>query len=587
MLSDSSVLDAEGDILGEATVVRDVSERRATQGELAASRQRAQDILESISDAFYALDHDWRLTYLNARTEQLWGRPREALLGQVLWDIFPQVRGTETHTQHLRAAHERRRVTYETVSPILGQWIEVTIYPSEAGLSVYFHDITPRKQAEAAERAARETAERMAAHAAVLSDASRVLAEVGPELAAVRSAIARIVADKVGDGCLVFLLSSEGHMVEPLVGYHANPETLAVMLAVVAGWPKRAGRHPSPVYRVLRSGRPVLEPSIGPEQARAETLPEHWWFVERLGMHSRAAVPLCVQGRISGVLLAWRQSSEHSYTQHDLRLLEDISERAGLAIDNARLFEQARDAIRLREEVLTAVSHDLKAPLTSIQGTAQMVERTFQLESEASQQHLTSSMRRICDATTRMATWIDELVDVARLHAGQHLTLRRVPTDLVRLVREAVAELHASAPDRAVRLELPDAQLVGDWDAARLRRVLDNLLSNAVKYSPDGGEIVVTVGREAGARGMAAVVKVSDPGVGIPATDLPYIFERFHRARNVLGRFGGTGIGLAGARQIVQEHGGRIEVQSEEGRGTTFTVHLLTQASAGMEGAAG
>jgi signal transduction histidine kinase len=116
--------------------------------------------------------------------------------------------------------------------------------------------------------------------------------------------------------------------------------------------------------------------------------------------------------------------------------------------------------------------------------------------------------------------------------------------------------------------------VVGEWDRMRLERVLDNLLSNAVKYSPQGGPIAIRVGREDDAGGAWAVVSVRDDGIGVPAEDLPWIFERYRRAGNVAGRVAGTGIGLAGARQIVEQHGGTIGVESDEGQGTTVTVRL-------------
>ncbi|MDP9474038.1 MAG: ATP-binding protein [Chloroflexota bacterium] len=124
-------------------------------------------------------------------------------------------------------------------------------------------------------------------------------------------------------------------------------------------------------------------------------------------------------------------------------------------------------------------------------------------------------------------------------------------------------------------METQEPSLVGEWDRARLARVVANLLDNAVRYSPKGGEIVVRVGRVEDPDGMPwAVLAVSDQGVGIPAADLPHLFERFYRGGNVTGRIAGTGIGLAGAKQIVEQHGGTIAVASEEGRGATFTVRL-------------
>ena len=112
------------------------------------------------------------------------------------------------------------------------------------------------------------------------------------------------------------------------------------------------------------------------------------------------------------------------------------------------------------------------------------------------------------------------------------------------------------------------------WDADRLTRVLENLVANAVKYSPAGSTVVVRVDREEAPDGPLAVLSVADQGVGIPAADLPHIFERFRRGGNVAGRIAGSGLGLWGSQRIVAQHGGTIAIDSTEGRGTTVTVRL-------------
>ena len=167
-----------------------------------------------------------------------------------------------------------------------------------------------------------------------------------------------------------------------------------------------------------------------------------------------------------------------------------------------------------------------------------------------------------------MTTQLDELIDLARLQAGQPLEIRREPTDLVALASELAAEPGERDVRHRIQVESLVAELVGQWDGARLSRVLDNLISNAVKYSPNGDEVYVRLSRDEG----YAVLQVEDHGLGIPADDLPRIFDRFHRAANVTGRIDGIGLGLAGARQIVNAHGS-IAIQSQEGVGTTVTDH--------------
>ena len=193
---------------------------------------------------------------------------------------------------------------------------------------------------------------------------------------------------------------------------------------------------------------------------------------------------------------------------------------------------------------------------------------------------MSESLVRIDTVATKMNMLIGELLDFAHLQVGQPLDLNRRPTDLVALARQVAAEYQHSTDRHHIRMEHTTPKVVGLWDAPRLERVLDNLLSNAIKYTQKGGEITIQVGLEdvegysGNGKGPQAVLVVRDQGIGIPASDLPYVFEWFRRAGNVSGRIGGTGIGLASARQVVEQHGGTISVESQEGQGTTFTVRL-------------
>jgi signal transduction histidine kinase len=173
-----------------------------------------------------------------------------------------------------------------------------------------------------------------------------------------------------------------------------------------------------------------------------------------------------------------------------------------------------------------------------------------------------------------MREQIDELVDAARLQAGMRLDLVRRPTDLVALTSRSVAQVQATTARHVIELNSDVLELVGNWDTLRLERVVENLLGNAVQYSPNGGTVAARISRKEDHGRAWGVLEVRDQGIGIPAADLPRIFERYHRGRNVTGRIAGTGIGLAGAKQIVEQHGGRIQVESVEGDGSRFSVSL-------------
>lgn len=233
---------------------------------------------------------------------------------------------------------------------------------------------------------------------------------------------------------------------------------------------------------------------------------------------------------------------------------------------------------RQKVEFLAAVSHDLKNPLATISGLAQLLQRRTATLPEGHGARFQSALRTIAETATSMAQMIDELLDSAHLQAGQPLKLRRSKVDLVALTRRIAEQYQQSSDRHRITVQADPAELVGSFDGPRLERVLGNLITNAVKYSPRGGAITLTIRRDD--QREAALLAVRDEGLGIPAEDLPFIFEPFYRGSNVAGAIRGTGVGLHGVRQIVEQHGGSIVVESEEGKGTTFTLCLPLTSSA-------
>jgi signal transduction histidine kinase len=273
-----------------------------------------------------------------------------------------------------------------------------------------------------------------------------------------------------------------------------------------------------------------------------------------------------------------------------------------LAVEAARLRLAVRRATQARDAFVAAAAHDLKNPLTVVRGQAQLQrQRLARLDglAPAQRRELEAGVARIDGAARRTLARLNELLDAVRLHAGEALALERRPTDLVALAHDVAATYQAAAADYRIAVQAAVPELVGAWDGFRLERVLENLVGNAIKYSPAGGEITIAIRREAPGEAAAAaragpegdtgadgeghggwaVLAVRDEGVGIPAADLERIFEPYARGRNVVGVLPGSGIGLAGARRIVEQHGGRIGVASTEGRGSTFTVRLPLPAA--------
>ena len=269
-----------------------------------------------------------------------------------------------------------------------------------------------------------------------------------------------------------------------------------------------------------------------------------------------------------------RINNELVTTQRELAQKNFELER--LAAENARLYDEAQAALRLRNEFLSSLTHDLKTPLSTILGVAQLLVRRITRRGTLDPQDVLAKLEQIETITLTMTGQINRLLEVARLQLGESLSIERRPVDLVALARRVSANLEPTSAGPSIAVAATVPALVGQWDIRQLERLLNNLISNAIKYSPDGGQITVEVGTEEAReqRPSLAVLKISDQGMGIPEADLPFVFEPFHRARNTAGRISGTGIGLTSVRQIVEQHEGTISVTSKEGVGTTFTVHL-------------
>ena len=384
------------------------------------------------------------------------------------------------------------------------------------------------------------------------------------------SRVARSAVPEMADWCVVDTLDEDGAVCLLAVA-HVDAGKEALVRELRRRYP------PAPQARyglrkVLDSGRPELYPDILPAwRQEAARDAEHLRLMQALDARSSMCVPLRARGQTLGAMTFVCADSGRRYGPSDVALAQDLADRCALSLDNARLHSRLQETVRTREMFLASLAHDLKTPLTASLGYAQLVRR------EADRAGRSASARRVAgwaaiieENAARAAGLFDELLDIARLEAGHALDLDRRPTDLVALAERAAATHQRGSKRHRITVGAQEPTLVGDWDASRLARVLDNLLGNAVKYSPDGGEIAVRVTR----KGEWAMLTVADQGLGIPAADRSRIFERFQRGRNVAGCVPGSGVGLAGVRHVVEQHGGSVAVESQEGVGSTFAVRL-------------
>jgi len=307
-------------------------------------------------------------------------------------------------------------------------------------------------------------------------------------------------------------------------------------------------------------------------------------WARREGMVAFAGYPLLIEDRVVGVMALF---ARHPLTQFVLDAMRSIANAIALGIDHRHAEEErkrlliheqharvAELALQVRNAFLSSVSHDLKNPLTSIKGTTQILQRRLNQGLPLDIDRLLQELTRIDSQTKKMGKMIDSLLDITQLQAGQELTLASESLDLVELVQRVVQMYQSTTYSPRIVIEALVPELMVFGDSIRLERVCSNLLSNALKYSFEGSTITVVVSQEEDGCHSWAKLEVQDQGIGIPAGEVSHIFEPFYRASNVPGSGNGTGIGLASVSQIIEQHGGIITVESEEGVGTTFILHL-------------
>jgi signal transduction histidine kinase len=289
-----------------------------------------------------------------------------------------------------------------------------------------------------------------------------------------------------------------------------------------------------------------------------------------IGFASSMVVPLIVREDILGTIMLGVGDKKRSYRQPDLAMAEDLAHRVAFALDNARLYSEARSAIEARDEFLSIATHELRTPLTPLQITLQ---RLLTPSSKGSLETLPAARLREMLARSerqvqRLTILIENLLDVSRITAGK-IQLNLQEFDLADAARDVAARFS----DELVRAECDlsmssDGPVRGQWDRLRMEQVVTNLLANAIKYGACK-PIRLAVERANG----SAILRVEDQGIGIEANKIPRLFGRFQRAVSSRS-YGGLGLGLYIARQIVEAHGGNIRVSSEFGVGSAFTVEV-------------
>ena len=376
--------------------------------------------------------------------------------------------------------------------------------------------------------------------------------------------IASLIVPRFADWCVIDLL--EGGEFRRLAVAHIHPEKVDFARELHRRYPPRRDDSKG-LWRVVRTGEPELYEQIDDAILQdAAVDAEHLAMLRAVGLGSAMLVPLGRSGEVFGVLSFVVADSSHRYDQTDLDFAVELARRASYAIENARLYRQAQDANRAKDEFLAALSHELRTPLNAILGWASILRARPD-----------GAMERGLDVIYRNAKvqtqLVEDLLDASRIVSGRmSIDLRDTP--LRPIIEAAIESIVPQAAEKEIELitALPAQDLMIRGDSARLQQVFWNVLSNAVKFTPRAGRI--TVSAETTASEVA--VHITDTGAGIRPETLPFIFDRFRQAdASSTRRFRGLGLGLTLSRQLAEMHGGRIAAISPgPSLGATFTVAL-------------
>jgi PAS domain S-box-containing protein len=552
-------------------IARDVTERKRAEAEIQRSKKQIEIILQGVAESIIAQDTEGRLIYANdmaARTlgfesaEELREVPTREVLRR--FEVFDEDGAPFPHEllpgrialKEGRSASAVMRYRYRGTGDERWSSVKATPVFDEEGrvrfaISI-FHDVTEGRRAEESQK--------------FLAEAGGVIAS-SLDYETTLASVARMAVPVLADWCSVDVLEEDGTL-KRLAVTHVDPKKVEWAYELQERYPPDMNGERG-AAQVLRTGKSELYPEIADEMLVAAAIDEeHLKIMREIGFTSAIIAPLVAQGRTLGVITFISAESGRRYGREELALAENLAHRAGIAVDNARLYRKAQEANRLKDEFLATVSHELRTPLTAILGWASMLRKT-----EFDRQTARNALETIERNARAQSQIIEDLLDVSRIVTGKlRLDVRQV--EPASFIDAAVESVRPAADAKGVRLSkaLDTGPVALSGDPARLQQVTWNLLTNAIKFTPRGGRVEIRLART----GSNVEMSVSDTGAGIKPEFLPYVFDRFRQAdSSTTRRHGGLGLGLSIVRHLVELHGGTVRAESAgEGQGSTFTVTL-------------
>ncbi len=523
------------------------------------SAAQVLDAIDRLADGYYEMDTRFRYRRVNPAGLRIAGKTLAEMLGKHVWEVFPDVIETPIHQTTMRVMESREAEIVETYYPPHHRWYVNSIYPIEDGLAIFSRDISEQNLLEQ--------------NLSFLAEAGDILA-ASLDYEAALQRVAQLAVPALADWCVIDLLAGDGAL-HRLAVAHRDPAKAGAAEELKRRYPILLPGQPHKTWDVLPDGPPWLDTDIAEERFAAQARdPDHLDLLRQLGFAAEMVLPLVARGRPLGAMTLVLANGSRRYGARDLSLAQELARRAAVAIDNARLYEEAQAAIRARDEFLSIAAHELRNPVTVLKGAADLLRRPAPDADKAAarQERLLVEIGKAAD---RLVELTDDLLDISRIQLGrlplrpERVNLNAVLSDLGARYRDRLQ------PGQRLDVDVPVASVVVA-DAGRLEQVLVNLLDNALKYSPDGGEIAIV----ARPHDSGVLIEVRDPGIGLPPGALETIFEPFGRADNT-SAIPGMGLGLFICRNIVERHGGRIWAESAGvGRGTTLALWLPNEGPA-------
>ena len=539
-------------------------EAQQLREQLQRSEARFRDVIERNADAIVVVDANGVVRFANPTATRFFTGLGHELVGSPFG--FPIV--AEETTEVDLVSEGTPRVAEMRV--VESEWEGETAYIAS------LRDITDRRAGEqhvlhlvreqVREQAARNAAEELARRLHYLLESTTTLT-ASLEQAAILSALPGICVPEIADWAVVYAADGAGD-VRRREGAHRDP--LKALLLQELQNSTLDPQTPHPVLEAFRTRKPFLASIFGEASLTPLALSDrHAAIARELGVASLMVVPMVARDRALGAIALVSSNPERLFGDQDLALAQDIAARGALALDNARLYEEARKANQTKTDFLAIVSHDLRTPLNAIMGYAELLIMGIP---EHVPEAAAERLRRVQASAKHLLYLLDELLDFARLDSGKE-ELHVQDVDLSEIGRDVASVIEPLVTRRGLQFELvvPATPLTLQTDPDKLRQVLLNLVGNAVKYTERG---LVRLEIDEG-RGPAAIIRVSDTGVGIADHHLAQIFEPFWQVDDTQRqREGGTGLGLSVVQRLVRLLGGEVSVDSALGRGSTFTVVL-------------